>query len=135
MSKLVSSCLYVLIFAVLHQRLYNIKWIACSFFLYIIFFKNRALKFVTGTQCFLRQPRLDLPLPDSWLHHDRFTSPLLSSSRHFFPTSQLFMFLSGRLQQKCRNWRVSTRETYDTVADCRVTVAEWRHWTEGCHSS
>jgi len=33
MSKLIhSSCLYFLIFAVLHQRLYNIKLIACSFF-------------------------------------------------------------------------------------------------------
>jgi len=26
--------LYFLVFAVLHQRLYNIKWIACSFFIY-----------------------------------------------------------------------------------------------------
>jgi len=54
-----------LIFAVLHQRLYNIKWIACSF-LYIIF--AVLLKFERSLNSyFVSQQKLLLLLPAGYI--------------------------------------------------------------------
>ena len=48
-----SSCLYFLIFAVLHQRLYNIKWIACNFFIYNFIYMGSKNPWADWAQIFL----------------------------------------------------------------------------------
>jgi len=48
-------------FAVLHQRLYNIRWIACSFFIYKICGFIKVWKFTEQLLCTQQQLLLLLP--------------------------------------------------------------------------